>query len=112
MIVIGHSLEQLPTFVVKDRPENIKPCCVRHGLLKTFYADQQESIILGIAERDAVEWLSGFLRSTRLKRLCQVLEMPLVSTSLSCRGKRAYKTERRSEDSLAGKSWVVGGLIG
>ena len=46
------------------------------------------------------------------RRLCQVLEMPLVSTSCNRAGKRACKTEREVRRQFGRKVWVVGGLIG
>ena len=46
------------------------------------------------------------------RRLCQVLKMPLVSTSCNRAGKRACKTEREVRRQFGRKVWVVGGLIG
>lgn len=46
------------------------------------------------------------------RRLCQALEMPLVSTSCNRAGKRACKTEREVRRQFGRKVWVVGGLIG
>ena len=46
------------------------------------------------------------------RRLCQVLETPLVSTSCNRAGKRACKTEREVRRQFGRKVWVVGGLIG
>lgn len=111
MIVIGHSLEQLQPLL--QRPsENIKTMLHEAWpAQKLFYYRPAKKYCPHCVGKDAVNWLSG-LAHAGARRLCQVLEMPLVSTSCNRAGKRACKTEREVRRQFGRKVWVVGGLIG
>jgi len=101
MIVIGHSLEQLQPLL--QRPsENIQTMLLPAG----------KKVLPSLRGKGRSKLAVRVPAHTGARRLCQVLEMPLVSTSCNRAGKRACKTEREVRRQFGRKVWVVGGLIG
>ena len=112
MIVIGHSLEQLQPLL--QRPsENIQT--MLHGAWpapKTFLLPVGKKVLPSLRGKGRSKLAVRVPAHAGARRLCQVLEMPLVSTSCNRAGKRACKTEREVRRQFGRKVWVVGGLIG
>ena len=112
MIVIGHSLEQLQPLL--QRPsENIQTMLHEAWPApKTFLLPTGKKVLPSLRGKGRSKLAVRVPAHAGARRLCQVLEMPLVSTSCNRAGKRACKTEREVRRQFGRKVWVVGGLIG
>ena len=112
MIVIGHSLEQLQPLL--QRPsENIQTMLHEAWPApKTFLLLAGKKVLPSLRGKRRSKLAVRVPAHAGARRLCQVLEMPLVSTSCNRAGKRACKTEREVRRQFGRKVWVVGGLIG
>ena len=112
MIVIGHSLEQLQPLL--QRPsENIQTMLHEAWPApKTFLLPAGKKVLPSLRGKRRSKLAVRVPAHAGARRLCQVLEMPLVSTSCNRAGKRACKTEREVRRQFGRKVWVVGGLIG
>lgn len=96
----------------KGRLKISKPCCMKHGRLRKLFIAGRQKVLPSLRGKRRSKLAVRVPAHAGARRLCQVLEMPLVSTSCNRAGKRACKTEREVRRQFGRKVWVVGGLIG
>jgi putative ribosome maturation factor rimN len=112
MIVIGNQFEQLRP-LLKMPSENLQNILIKEwpapktflllaksGVLPKLRGKRRNKLAVRVPDHDGA------------RRLCQVLGMPLVSTSCNRAGKRACRTEREVKRQFGRNVWVIGGRIG
>ncbi|PSJ80343.1 L-threonylcarbamoyladenylate synthase [Neisseria iguanae] len=112
MIVIGSRLAQLQSLL--KRPSEHMQTLLQQTwpAPKTFLLLSEASILPLLRGKGRQKLAVRVPDHAGARRLCQVLNTPLVSTSCNCAGKRACKTEREVRRQFGHKVWIVCGLIG
>lgn len=112
MIVIGSRLQQVDPLLdnlsesLQQRLQSEWPAP------KTFLLPVQTDILPALRGKQRSKLAVRVPAHEGARRLCQVLNTPLVSTSCNRAGKRACKTAREAKRQFGREVWIISGLIG
>lgn len=112
MIVIGNRLAQLQPLLQRPSENTLAMLKNEWPAPKTFLLPAQADVLPALRGKRRSKLAVRVPAHAGARRLCEVLNTPLVSTSCNRAGKRACKTEREVRRQFGRNVWVVGGLIG
>lgn len=112
MIVIGNQFEQLQP-LLQMPSENLQAMLRKEWPApKTFLLSAKPCVLPELRGKRRGKLAVRVPDHAGARRLCQVLGMPLVSTSCNRAGKRTCRTEREARRQFGRDVWIVGGQIG
>lgn len=112
MIVIGHSLAQLQPLLERPSEKTLALLQNEWPAPKTFLLACRRQVLPLLRGKGRSKLAVRVPAHNGARRLCKMLNMPLVSTSCNRAGKRPCKSEREVRKQFGRQVWVVGGRVG
>lgn len=112
MIVIGNGLPQLQPLLQQPSDEVLSLLRQTWPAAKTFLLPARPNVLPILRGQRRHKLAVRVPAHAGARRVCQMLDTPLVSTSCNHAGKRSCKNEREVRRQFGRRVWVVGGLIG
>lgn len=112
MIVIGDHFSRLEHLLQRPSEKTMNLLQQTWPAPKTFLLPSEKKVLPMLRGKGRNKLAVRVPDHAGARRICRLLNTPLVSTSCNRAGKRACKTEREVRRQFGRKVWIIGGLIG